>query len=268
MPRPGAAVQTRAVEPLAGAARVDLFGSTLLEWRGIRRNARSVVQADATATAGYQGLTATVGGWTALELTGTGDEPRPDLRVGGAGPAQWSLWAQVGWHRPGVAVTLGAIRDWYVRPSADPSTAEAFAAVRAQAGRWSGSVSLYESLDGVHGAYLEPAITFHHFLNPFTGPALSWSTGVRGGFQLGSRNPEAGPAVPGAEGTGFTHLIVDSRLRVTIDVAWQLAVLVATGPELHFNRDPATKRGRDNFQADVRLWWPLQAGLSWPLRRD
>lgn len=262
-----AAAQHHAVERVAAAGRLDLFGSTLLEWRGIRRNAHPAIQADATGTLAYRGLIAAAGWWTSLELAGTADEPRPDLRAGAAGPTQASLWVQAGYRRGGLALTAGAIRDWFVRPAGDPATSEAFAAVRYQAGRWSGSLAYWESLSGVRGAYFEPAVAFHHIVNPFAGPAASWTSGLRGGFQLRERDPAAGVSVPGAVGTGLTHVIIDSRLRATIYLGSGLGLVAATGPELHFNRDPATRRDRDGAEAGVRFWWPVQAGLSWPLPR-
>lgn len=264
VPRTITAVQSPG---LTATGRIDLFESTRLEWRGIRRNARPVTEADAMAVAVYHSVNASVGIWTSLELEQTADEPRADLRAGPAGPTQRSLWGQLGYRKGGLSLTVGAIRDWFTRAGDDPATTEAFAAARLQAGRWSGSVSIWESLDGVEGAYLETALGFHHFVNPFTGPAVSWASGLRAGFQLSDRNPEPGLSVPGAEGTGFSHLILDSKVRATIDIGASLALVAATGPELRVNRDPATRRGRDGSEADVRVWWPVQAGFSWPLPR-
>jgi hypothetical protein len=166
-----------------------------------------------------------------------------------------------------LVLTVGVIRDWYVRPDDDPATTEAYAAGRLQAGRWSGSLALWESLDGVEGTYLEPAVSFHHLANPFAGPAFEWTSTLQAGFQLGRRNPSAGAAVPGAEGTGFTHAILDTQVRAAFHLVRGVTLVATTGPQLRFNRDPAVKRGRDGSEADVRFWWPLQAGLSYPVSR-
>jgi hypothetical protein len=225
-------------------ARVDLFETTRLDWRGIRRNAHWATQADAWLVAGTRGWSFGAGAWTSLELSSTLDEPRPDLRAGPPGPTQWSLWGQLGYRRQHLVLTAGVIRDWYVRPDNDPATTEAYVAGRLQAGRWSGSLALWESLDGVEGAYLEPAVSFHHLANPF-----------------------AGPAVPGAEGTGFSHAILDSHVRAAFHLVRDVTLVAMTGPQLRFNRDSAVKRGRDGAEADVRFWWPLQAGVSFPIPR-
>ncbi len=266
VPGSGAVAQYPRPDRLTATGRLDLYATTRLEWRGVRRNAHPAAQADAMAVAGYRGVNASVGAWTSMELEETAGEPRSDLRAGAAGPTQRTLWGQLGYRKAALSLALGAVRDWYTRAGDDPATVEAYAVARLQAGRWSGAISVWESLDGVEGTFLEPALVFHHFVNPFAGPAVTWASGMRGGIQIGERNPDAGPSVPGPEGTGLTHVVLDSRIRATVHLGSGLALVGATGPELRINRDPATRRGRDGSEADVRLWWPVQAGLSWPLR--
>ena len=263
---PGVAAQHGRGEPAQVVWRANLIETNRLEWRGIRRNAGVATAADLSATVLYRGMSASAGLWTSAELESTRSEPRPDLRSGGAGPTQWSLWGQVGYRRGPLSLAAGVIHDRFVRPGDDPSTAEGYVTGRLQAGRWSGSLSLYESLDGVSGASLEPSVTFHHFANPFSGPAVTWSSTLRAGVQLGERDPDAGALVPGPEETGLTHLVAESRLRAAIPVSRSAAILLATGPQLRFNRDPATRRGRDGSEADVRFWWVAQAGVSFPVR--
>ena len=266
VPAAGVAAQYSEPHRLTATGRLDLYATTRLDWRGVRRNAHPATQADATAVAAYRVVNASVGAWTSMELEETADEPRPDLRAGAAGPTQRTLWGQLGYRKGDLSLALGAVRDWYTRGGDDPATVEAYAVVRLQAGRWSGAISLWESLDGIEGTYLESAVVFHHFVNPFAGPAVTWASGMRAGIQVGERNPDAGPSVPGPEGTGLTHVVLDSRIRATIHLGSGLALVAVTGPELRINRDPATRRGRDGSEADVRLWWPVQAGVSWPLR--
>jgi hypothetical protein len=247
--------------------RTNLIETNRLEWRGIRRNARLVTAADLSATLLHRGMSASAGLWTSIEPASTRNEPRPDLRAGGAGPTQWSFWGQLGYRRGPLSLAAGVVHDAFVRPGDDPSTTDGYITGRLQAGRWSGSLSLYESLAGVGGGYAEPSVTFHHFVNPFAGPAVTWSSTLRAGVQLGERDPEAGALVPGPEETGLTHVVAETRLYTAIPVARSAAILLATGPQLRFNRDPATKRGRDGSSADVRFWWFAQAGVSLPVRR-
>lgn len=266
VPHAGVAAQYPESQRLTATGRLDLYATTRLDWRGVRRNAHLATQADAMAVAAYRVVNASVGAWTSMELEENAGEPRADLRAGAAGPTQRTLWGQLGYRKGDLSLALGAVRDWYTRAGDDPATVEAYAVVRLQAGRWSGAISVWESVDGIEGTYLEPALVFHHFVNPFAGPAVTWASGLRGGIQIGERNPDAGPSVPGPEGNGLTHVVLDSRIRATVYLGSGLALVAATGPELRINRDPATRRGRDGSEAGVRLWWPAQAGVSWPLR--
>lgn len=255
-------------EGLTATFRLDVFGTTRHQWRGIRRNVHPVTQVTIVGAAIVQGVSLSAGAWGNFELGSTAQEVRPDLRVGGAGASQWSGWGQLGYRTGQLTAAAGVLRDWYVRPGVDPKVTEAYTTIRLQQGRWAPAVSAWQALEGAEGTYVEPSITFYHFANPFTGLGISWATALRGGFQLWQRRPDAGPTVPGPSGSGLTHIGVGSTVRVLFNVKSQLALLAATGPELQFSRDAAAKRGRDGEPgAGLQFWWPLQVGLSWPLRR-
>ena len=255
------------MRPATVTARLDATVLTRDRWRGIRRNAHPVGHIDGLVGVRLGDVSISVGAWASAEPGSTRGEILPDLRAGGRGISQWSLWTQLAFHRGPLIVAGGVLRDEYVRLTGDPAVSELFASARLQAGRWSPSVALWQAVDGASGAYLEPAIGYHHFVNPFTGPAVSWTTTLRGGVQLAERRP-VGEAVPGPEETGLTHLALGTGLRFAFNVGWKVALVAAAGVEAQLNVDPATKQHRNGSDAgDFRLWAPVQLGVSVPLRR-
>jgi hypothetical protein len=248
--------------------RSDLYFFTVDRWRGIVRNAHPVAQADAMTAVVLGSVSLSVGGWTSVELQSTAAEPRPDLRSGPAGPSQWSAWGQLAMRTGPVLLAAGALRDTYVRPDADPAVLELYASAQMPSGRWTPSLSLWQAIDGAHGLYLEPAIRFDHFVSPFSGPAVAWSTTLRGGIQVGLRSPDAGPTVPGPESTGLTFVALASLARIGVTLTGGLMLVVTTGPELQYSRDPAARRRGDGSDGNPFVFmWPIQLGLSFPLTR-
>lgn len=248
--------------------RADVYLATRERWRGIRRNAHPLLQSDLLVGLALGGLSLSGGGWAAVESGDTRAEPRPDLRAGSLGFSTASVWGQVAGGTGGLTLATGIIRDWYRRVGDDPAVTEVYLTGRFQRGRWTPSVSLWHAVTGAHGAYLEPAVAFHHFINPFAGPVLSWTSTLRAGFQLGERNPDGGAGVPGPEQTGFTHAGLGSSIRAAIPLGSDLSLLASLGGELQWSEDPATRRRRDgDTAARLALWWPFQVGLSYPLGR-
>jgi hypothetical protein len=268
LPHESARAQSGRAPRLSPVGRVDLFGTTLDRWRGIRQNAHPVAELDALVGLEGGGVSFTAGGWTTLETKSTRNEPRPDLRAGPARFSDWSAWGQLAGRRGASSVSTGVIRDWYARPGSNPAVTEVYGAARLQTGRWSHSIALWQAVSGADGLYVEPAVAFHHFVNPFTGPAVSLTTTLRAGIQAGKRNPDGGPKVPGPQETGLTHVALGTTLRLGFNLTGPVALVLVTTPELQANRDPATKLRRDGSSTGwLRFWWPLQLGLSCPLRR-
>jgi hypothetical protein len=264
---PGA-IHPQVGRPVAITGRFDVGVLTRDRWRGIRRNAHPVTHIDGMAGVLLGDVSVSAGVWASVEPGSTSGELLPDLRAGEWGTSQWSLWTQLAYRRGPLLLAGGVLRDEYVRPADNPAVTEVYGSARFQAGRWSPSVSLWHAVDGAEGAYLEPAIAFHHFVNPFTGPAISWITAIRAGVQLSERNPEAGNLVPGPAETGLTHVALGTGVRVALNIGWELALVLGAGVEAQINVDPATKRHRDGTDAgDFRLWAPLHVGISLPLRR-
>lgn len=263
-----AAAQAVLHDPAWLLRRADLYMSTRERWRGIRRNALPWVQGDLVLGLRSGGLSLSAGAWGALETGRTGTEPRPDLRAGALGPTMATAWVQATAAKRGFTLSFGGLRDWFRRPGRDPAVGEIYAAARFQRDRWSTAASVWRAVSGAHGTYVEPSAAFHHFVNPFTGPVASWSSTVRAGIQVGARNPAGGASVPGPAGTGLTHLALGTTLRGALPLGWDVALVLSTGPELQYRRDPAARRRRDGSRgAAVGLWWPLQVGLSYPVRR-
>ncbi len=248
--------------------RADLFATSRDMWRGIRRNAQPAIQADAMGGVFYRGVSLTAGGWGSLVAGDTRREARPELRVGTWDWSEFSLWGQVAYRTPAITASVGVMRNTYVGSGLNPEVTEAYGTVRLQRGRWSSQASVWAALDGAEGAYIEPSVSFHHFVNPFAGPAIDWTTTLYAGLQAGLRRPAGGAAVPGAEGEGLTHVGLGSAIRGAFSLGEGFAVVARLEALLQVNRDAATQRGRDGNEADFRFTCPLQLGFSWPSRRS
>ena len=248
--------------------RADLYFATRERWRGIRRNAHPVLQGDALAGVRLGRFTASAGGYGAVELGNTKRERRPDLRAGTLGFSTASVWGQVAFATRRWTVSGGAIRERYRRVGPDPVVWEAYGNVRYQQGRWAVSAGYWQAVDGAEGSYIEPAVTFYHFVNPFAGPIITWSTSLAAGIQLSERNPDAGAVVPGPEEEGLTHVVLGSAIRAAVPLVAGSALLLEIGPHLQVSLDSAARRRRDGSQAaPLALWCLLRAGISYPLRR-
>lgn len=265
---PDAVAQALPEKPAWLVRRANVYIVTRERWRGIRRNAYPLLQGDVVAGLKLGRLSLTAGGYGAVELGDTRDEPRPDLRAGTLGFSTATVWGQLAATSGGLTVSAGAIRDWYRRVGDDPVVSEIYTTARWQRGRWTSSVSYWHVVKGADGAYLEPAVAFHHFINPFTGPVVAWSTTLLAGFQIDQRDPGGGPAVPGPEDTGLTHVMLASTVRAAVPMFANFSLLLDLGPHLQWGIDPAARRRRDGSEAaQLALWWPLQIGVSYPLRR-
>jgi hypothetical protein len=248
--------------------RADVYFATRERWRGIRRNAHPILQGDALAGVRLGRFTATAGGYGAAELGNTKLEPRLDLRAGTLGFSTTSVWGQVAFATRRWTVSGGAIRERYRRVGPDPAVWEVYGTVRYQQGRWAVSAAYWQAVDGAEGSYVEPAVTFYHFVNPFAGPIITWSTSLAGGIQLSERNPDAGALVPGPEEEGLTHVVLGSTIRAAVPFVAGSAFLLEVGSHLQLSVDSAARRRRDGSRAaPLALWFPLRAGISYPLRR-
>ncbi len=262
------AAQAIAHRPEWLVRRGDIYVATRERWRGIRRNVHPLLQADLLVGLKVGSTSFSAGGWSAVEPGDTRDEPRPDLRAGTLGFSTTAAWGQVAATAGGLTVAGGAIREWYRRVGGDPAVTEAYLTGRFQEGRWTPSVSIWHAVSGARGTYAEPTISFHHFVNPFAGPVVSWTSVLRAGFQLDQREPEGGAKVPGPEETGLTHIALGTTIRAAFPVCCDISLLASFGAELQYGRDPATRRRRDGSQAaPLAIWSPLQIGFSYPLGR-
>ena len=249
--------------------RADVYLSTRERWRGIRRNAHPLVQLDALAAVRLREVSLSAGVWGAVEPGDTRGEPRADLRSGTLGFSTTTAWGQLAASWGGLGAAAGVTRDWFRRVGGDPAVTELYLRLDYQTGRWAPAISFWQAVAGADGAYLEPSIAYHHFVNPFDGPVLAWTTTLRAGFQVGERAPDGGVKVPGPEETGLTHAGVGTGIRAAIPLGPVVALLLSTGPELQVGRDPATRRRRDGSEAAaLALWWPVRLGLTAPFRRS
>ena len=258
----GTAAYAQAPPPPARAAlvRADVFVASRHHWRGIRRSDGLVLHADAAGGVRLGRFSLTTGGWAGLELQEADGQRHSDLRSGHWGLAEWDGWTQ-GAARMGPAIlAMGVLRSTYLRQPEHPSVTEVYGLSQIHFNRFAASLGIWHALQGAEGTYFEPSIAFHHFINPFSGPAISWTTTATAGIQAGHRHPA--PGIPGATGTGLTHAALTSAVRLAVNVG-PAALVFAMSPVIQVSRDPATY-GNGN---DVRFWWPFQAGISWPLRR-
>ena len=240
--------------------RADVFVSSRHHWRGIRRSDAPVLHADAAGGLRLGRFSLTAGGWTGLELQEADGRRHSDLRSGHWGLAEWDGWGQ-GAARLGPAIlAMGVLRSTYLRQPEHPSVTEVYGWGQIHFNRLAVSLGVWHAVRGAEGTYVEPSIAFHHFINPFSGPAISWTTTATAGVQAGRRHPA--PGIPGATGTGLTHAALTSAVRLAVNVG-PAALVFAMSPVIQVSRDPATYGN----ESDIRFWWPFQAGISWPLRR-
>jgi hypothetical protein len=256
------AAGAQAPPPPARAAliRADVFVSSRYHWRGIRRSDAPVLHADAAGGVRLGQFSLTAGGWTGLELREADGQGHSDLRPGHWGLAEWDVWGQAAARLGPAILALGVLRSTYLRQSDHPAATEVYGSGRMHFNRFAASLGVWHGVRGAQGTYVEPSIAFHHFINPFSGPAVSWTTTAAAGVQIGRRSPV--PGTPGATGTGLTHAALTSVVRLAVNVG-PAAVVFAMSPVIQVSRDPATYGNG----SDIRFWWPFQAGISWPLRR-
>jgi hypothetical protein len=267
--------------------RIDAFATTREIQRGIRRNADPVGELDAIIGVQRGRVALTVGSWGMFEPGDTRDEPRADLRAGTAGLSNASGWVQLtarlgrtfqepadtvdpgaGRDRSAgrVVVAGGIVRQWYRRVGGDPAVTEVYGTARLDAGSWMPALAAWQAVRGAEGLYLEPSLSYLLRGSPFTRLDFLAMATVRAGVQIGSRDPDGGPKVPGPEGTGLTHLAAGVSLRESFWLRHPVALVLATRLEGQINRDPATKLRRDGTSKGwFRLWFPIQLGLSVPL---
>ena len=271
---------------LGVVGRVDAFVLTRDIQRGIRTNATVPGELDAIVGIRRGGLTVSAGGWTTFEAQSTKEERRADLRAGPAGLTDWSAWLQLTARvtrkppvleegldpgaeqdQPPVRMVLsaGAVRNWYRRVGSDPAVTELYATGRLNAGSWMPSLSAWQAVSGADGLYLEPALSRHLWGSPFSGPDMLAEATVKAGFQIGRRHPDGGAKVPGPLGTGLTHVALAASLREAFWIVGSVSFVSVVGVELQYSRDPAARMRRDGtIGCRVRLWFPLQVGVSYP----
>jgi hypothetical protein len=255
------------VQRIVPVGRLDLFVSTRDIRRGIRENAYPVGQLDAIVGLRSGEVSLTAGAWGELEAHETSSEPRADLRAGPAGLSDWSAWIQIARQSGDLTLAAGSIRNFYRRVGGDPAVSELYASARLQAGRWFSSVSGWQAIAGAGGRYLEPTLGWVHVANPFTGPAVTWTSTLHAGVQVGARRPDGGAKVAGPLGTGLTYLAVGSSVRSEFGLG-SIAVMALLGVEAQINRDLATRLRRDGTRGGwLRIWAPVQVGLALPARR-
>jgi hypothetical protein len=240
--------------------RFDAVTATSYFWRGIGRSGFPVLQLNAAGGLVWGPVSVTGGIWGSYDRSGLADRE-----------AAWSerdLWVQAAVHTGHLTLAGGAQNSDYRRVDDDADATELFGLARWQRDRWAYSVSAWHAIDGTTGTYLEPAITFYHFVNPLTGPAVSLATSLRAGVQVGHRDGTLEGRVPGAEGTGLTHLALSPEAVAAFNLPGRLGLMATISLELAWRRDPATRVRADG---SLGSWFgvraPLQVGVRWPYRR-
>lgn len=246
--------------------RLDAVAATAYYWRGIRRSGFPVIQLDAAAGLLWGPFSLTAGVWANYEARA----PRQlsGLVRGKAEFSEHDLWGQAALRTGDLTVAGGVLRSAYRQSPDDNEIAELFGLARWQAERWSYALSVWHAVSGAKGTYLEPSITFTHAVNPFAGPALSLATTLRAGVQAGPRQTAGSTLVPGATGTGLTHLALAPAVAAVVKLPARFALTATASLELAWRRDPATRVRADGSPgARLHLRAPLQLGVRWPYRR-
>jgi len=265
---PPLAAQSGTPGPFRVVGRADAFMTSGYHWRGIRRSAGPLFQLDGAGGFALGPLAATAGIWLTLDPHRGTATHHSDLAAGERGLSEWDVWGQLSWQTQRVTLAGGMLRSQFRRPGKDPRVTEVFGQARLQAGRSSVSLSAWKAVDGAEGLYLEPAASFHHLVWPFAGPAITWATTLRAGIQAGHRQQSLAPPVPGAAGTGLTHVTVSTVARVGIHVANVVAIVGQLSADVQYRRDAAARLRPDGSRGKpLKFWLPMQVGLSVPLRR-
>ena len=260
------AAQSAAPGSFKLVARADAFVTSGYDWRGMHRSSGPLFQFDGAGGITFGALAASGGLWTNLDPRRSSSRHYSDLPLGMKGFSEYDAWAQLSFQTQRITVAGGGLWIWYRRPGADPRVTEVFGQIRLQTGRWSHSLQAWHAVDGAKGTYLEPAISYDHLVWPFAGPSITWISALHGGVQLGHRDASA--SVPGAEGTGLTHLSLGNGVRVTMALFGCLALTAAGSLEIEYRRDPALRlRPNGTLGHRVMLWLPAQIGLTLPWRR-
>jgi hypothetical protein len=246
--------------------RIDAQTATGYWWRGIWRSGGPVAQLDGAGGVEWGAWSLTAGFWTNLELRRAGPGRRTDLGPGSRGWTEQNSWIQLAARLDRLTLSGGAIRSRYRRP--DLAVTDVYGSARLQDGRWTYEMAAWQAVAGGSGAYLEPALTFTHAANPFAGPALSLATTARVGIQVGHRGAGSSGPMPGADGTGLTHVSLAPAVVTRVPLAGPLAATASFSLDLQYRRDRATRIDRNGgLGSRLRLWLPLQIGLTFPYRR-
>lgn len=262
------AAQSPAPDPFKVVGRADAFMTSGYHWRGIRRSSGPLFQLDGAGGFALGPVAATAGIWLTLDPRRATATHHSDLAAGEKGLSEWDIWGQLSWQTQRVTLAGGVLRSQFRRPNRDPRVTELFGQTRLQSGRWSVSLSGWRAVAGADGLYLEPAAGFHHLVWPFAGPAITWATTLRAGIQAGHRQESLPQPVPGATGTGLTHITASTAARLGIHVANVVAIVGQLSAEVQYRRDAAVRRRPDGSRGKpLKIWLPIQVGLSVPLRR-
>ncbi len=243
---------------------LNAAGTNGYHWRGIWRSRAPVIQWDGAAAVTVGHLSLAAGSWANLEPRSARAGHLSDLPLGTSGLSEWDLWAQGSARMRNITLTMGVLQSRYRRRGNDPEVTEAYGSVRVQAGRWGLGGTAWTALDGADGTFIEPAVTFYHFVNPLAGPALALSSTLRAGFQLGHRIPPGTASrTPGPLGTGLTHATLSTQLGVMHWLSRRIALTARSSVAVQWREDRATRlRGDGTRGAHLRFWFPLQLGLS------
>jgi hypothetical protein len=248
--------------------RFDAVGASSYYWRGIRESGGPVFQVSAAGGLNRGPVSIVTGGWANYGAR----TARPVDQPVAEGESAWSeldLWAQAAVHPGALTLAGGILASAYRRVDRNTDVTEIFWLARWQHDRWRYALSTWHAISGAKGTYLEPAITFYHLVNPFAGPALSLATSLRAGVQAGRRQETPPTLVPGAEGTGLTHMALSPRAAAALNLPGRFGLTASWSLELEWRRDPATRVGADgSLGARFRVRAPIQVGVRWPYQRS
>jgi hypothetical protein len=246
--------------------RTDAQLASTHVWRGFDRSRTWQLQTDAAVGMQIGHALLSAGGWLNLELghhrDGHLQDPAPQQKH----VSELDGWLQYSNGHGELRWDLAVVRYHFTRVDGLDAT-EATGDLFVQHGRWVPRMKVAKRI-GSKGTYLEPSVTFHHFVSPFEGPGITLSTTLEAGIQAAS--PSVASALPVAVKTGFSHVAFSAALRITIYPVNSLAVFIGVSSRVQWSADSLMRQGTSTYplsRGPFHVWVPLVIGVSFPMTR-
>ena len=247
---------------------VDLDFANRYVWRGITRTNGPVLQPQAHAELLFGGCGLSAGVWGNDELGNSGVAEASDFAPGVHGVGEVDYWLQYSRSSYGIDWALGGLRyDFNGRVPGTTlprkSTTELYGRIQLSRRYLSPTISLWQDVDQVKGAFLDGSLTVPVFANPLRLPFIAIYLSLSGGASLGQERKQSDTtAAYNFLRRGFTSADLALGTRVVIPTPAG-ALRARLDAHQQFSRDPLTRHVRRELSDRPhkgRLWVSLQLG--------